>query len=567
MNLLFHAIYAAHARSTHHKLALHSLLELKGPHTPRWVALFLKHHRALLTGAKDPDRKFKDFRNHVLHVEQNHWGGAPQAARKWYGETVAALRKRDFARAVYAAGVLSHYYSDPLMPFHTGSSQKEQNVHRAAEWSICHAYDDLREIRHEDLGEIRVRVPKGQTDWLQQMVIRGAEKSHKHYQELIDHYDIHSGVIDPPSGLDGRSMRFLAELLGTATVGFARILDKAFEESGVTPPRTNLTLETFLATLELPIRWVTNRMADTVERRQIEAIYNELCETGRVDVTLPAENRVIRDAVAAGELDQRDREERVKRRAEQVEEKAGLRRKKIDVDEIETEDDDHELLDEPKPTLAGRFAALNSFFRRKPREEEPAEDVARDEIADSDEPSDEDYIDDPVDSDTYDEETVSFSKPSHEDDESSDSDSPRYHLNRADNVVEAPSIGPKTAKRLERIGVHTVADLLAADPQLVAQRVNKTYVTPELVNDWQDQAQLVCSIPNLRGHDAQILVACGLRTAREVAAADPDELASAADAFCDTVEGQRVVRSGKSPDREEVGNWIAWAATARREAA
>ena len=34
-------------------------------------------------------------------------------------------------------------------------------------------------------------------------------------------------------------------------------------------------------------------------------------------------------------------------------------------------------------------------------------------------------------------------------------------------VVQAPSIGPKTAKRLEAVGVKTVADLLALEPEQI----------------------------------------------------------------------------------------------------
>ena len=39
---------------------------------------------------------------------------------------------------------------------------------------------------------------------------------------------------------------------------------------------------------------------------------------------------------------------------------------------------------------------------------------------------------------------------------------PRFTLNEDAPVEKAPSIGPKTAKRLEAVGVRTIADLLAA---------------------------------------------------------------------------------------------------------
>ena len=192
MNLLFRVIYAAHAASTHHKLALDALRHLDCRFATRWQKLFLKHHGPYLTGAKDPDKKFRDFTNHVLHVEQNNWGGAPKATRKWYDQTVEALRSGDWSEAVYCAGVLSHYYTDPIQPFHTGQSAAENNIHRAAEWSICKAYEQIFAIAERKHRHLEVRVPSG-SDWLEQMVIDGAEESHQHYEAMIEHYDFRRG--------------------------------------------------------------------------------------------------------------------------------------------------------------------------------------------------------------------------------------------------------------------------------------------------------------------------------------------------------------------------------------
>jgi len=72
-----------------------------------------------LCKTRPPDERFKDFRNHVLHVAENGWGGAPQEARRWYSRLSDALHRREWPEAVFAAGVLSHYFSDPFMPLHT----------------------------------------------------------------------------------------------------------------------------------------------------------------------------------------------------------------------------------------------------------------------------------------------------------------------------------------------------------------------------------------------------------------------------------------------------------------
>ena len=84
MTLLFRVLYAAHAKGTHHKLALDALNCLGGSDAELWRRVFLKHATVYLQGSKAPDDEFKDFKNHVLHVRDDFWGGAPVKARSWY---------------------------------------------------------------------------------------------------------------------------------------------------------------------------------------------------------------------------------------------------------------------------------------------------------------------------------------------------------------------------------------------------------------------------------------------------------------------------------------------------
>ena len=77
MHLLFRIVYAAHANGTHHKLALDALRFLRAADGEQWQRLFLKNARLYLDGSKAPDTEFKDFKNHVLHVRDGLWGGAP----------------------------------------------------------------------------------------------------------------------------------------------------------------------------------------------------------------------------------------------------------------------------------------------------------------------------------------------------------------------------------------------------------------------------------------------------------------------------------------------------------
>src|SRR5437868_4582119 len=125
MSVCFDVLFAWKCSSTHHKLAMDALRHLRRVDAEDWTNLFLRFIEFYLDGSKAPDNRFKGFRNHVLHVREGFWGGAVAAAESWYGRTVEALRRQQWPDAVYAAGVLSHYYTDPIQPFHTGQSDAE----------------------------------------------------------------------------------------------------------------------------------------------------------------------------------------------------------------------------------------------------------------------------------------------------------------------------------------------------------------------------------------------------------------------------------------------------------
>jgi len=139
----------------------------------------------------------------------------------------------------------------------------------------------------------------------------------------------------------------------------------------------------------------------------------------------------------------------------------------------------------------------------------------------------------------------------------------RFFLNMDSPVVDAPSIGPTTARRLERIGVVTVSDLLARDADQIARKMNHRRVSAEVVRTWQIQARLMCRIPELRGHDAQVLVACGLTEPEAVSKMSPSDLFEIVGPFVATKEGQRLLRSARTPDLAEVTDWVTWAQHAR----
>jgi uncharacterized protein YhaN len=140
----------------------------------------------------------------------------------------------------------------------------------------------------------------------------------------------------------------------------------------------------------------------------------------------------------------------------------------------------------------------------------------------------------------------------------------RFYLNTSDPIEEAPSIGPRTAERFAALGIETVADFLAADPDSTAARLKRRRISAATIRQWQQQAILACRIPLLRGHDAQILVACGITDPETLAKMDAGQLWTIVEPFVETTECKRIVRNGKAPDFEEVYHWIQWSRHARQ---
>ena len=532
MNLLFRIVYAAHASGTHHKLALDALRHLEGMDVDLWQRLFLQHAKLYLEGSKAPDNEFKDFKNHVLHTRDGYWGGAPEKVRSWYNHLVEALAQQDWPTAVYCAGVLSHYYTDPLQPLHTAQSEAENNIHRAVEWSISKAYDELRVLGEVEFPNIDVDLPPG-PNWLAQLVCQGAEKANAQYEKLIAHYDIQRGVIDPPAGLDRVARRLVAELIRYATLSFAAVLGRAIEESNMHAPDVSLAAATLTAVAQVPFKLIARRISDKEERRLVERMYDELLATGTVEKHLSEDDRTVRELHAREVLAKRPpqahvskvfpfkpREQVVTRVAQKRAASSPSGSNVVALRASQSPAGDEDRADtvaasasaRPKAGLTERLERVAALPPREPKPETRPAAVAAPE--------------------------------------------PRYYLTLDSDVVDGPSIGPKTVERLAPHGIRTIRDLMRAEPVALAVLVDTRHITPEAIADWQDQARLVCTVPGLRGTHAQLLVGAGYRSGDAIAAVEADKLCADVLAFAASKDGQRVLRNGDPPDIEKIKGWL-----------
>ena len=567
MNLLFRIVYAAHARGTHHKLALDALRHLTCMDADLWQRMFLAHAKLYLEGAKAPDDEFKDFKNHVLHTRDGFWGGAPEKVRSWYHHLVEGLALQDWPTAVYCAGVLSHYYTDPLQPFHTAQSEAENNIHRAAEWSIARAYDQLYDLGEREFGDMTVDLGID-PNWLVQLVCRGAEKANGYYEKLIAHYDIQRGVVDPPAGLDRVAKRITAEMIRYAYLSYAAVLDRAIHEANVHAPNLGLTAATLVATAQVPAKVLTRAIANAGERRAIEAIYDELLATGTVEANLPEDDRLVRDLHAEEVLGRRAPQpqaskvfpfkprERVVTRIDQL---RSMRRQSTATASARIIPLRPQPMPEPElaPLVASAAGTLADDRRitRAPMlyvVPDSPERLSLRARAGLTERLDRVLVESPPGLET---------EPEHEapapDREGAAADGGRrFYLTLDQDVVDGPSIGAKTAERLSPLGIKTVRDLLKADPAALAVLINARHITAEAISGWQDQARLVCTVPGLRGTHAQLLVGSGYRSGDAIATAEPEKLCADVLAFAASTAGQRLLRNGDPPDIEKIKGWL-----------
>lgn len=139
----------------------------------------------------------------------------------------------------------------------------------------------------------------------------------------------------------------------------------------------------------------------------------------------------------------------------------------------------------------------------------------------------------------------------------------RFYLELDDPVEEAPGIGAKTAERLNKIGIVTVKDLLATKADEIAAKLEDRRYDAATVDRWQKVARLQLTIPNVRGHDVQLLHLAGFEEPEQIAKQIPKQLRKEIRKVASTKEGERILRNGAIPDLEEVADWINWASQAR----
>lgn len=281
MELVYLIALKSMSRSVHHKVAVEALQLIDS----NWRKLFLKKVQKYLEGSKAPDKKFHDFMNHVYHVHQQ-WGGAPKSVEKWYSELVKQLKDKNWDNAVYAAGVLSHYYADVSHPFHTAQTKAEARIHSYTEFGGAEIFQ--KKI-HPNL-----KLQLYNVDNVKDFTIKLANKSFDYYTEFLEEFDTTKAAnYKWGKAYNQQLVEITTELLSEAISGYASLLQKAILEAQVEPPRTSLFLKSFVEILKIPIYWILRKLDKAEKKRITKAIETEYKATGKVYDSLSDDDRTI----------------------------------------------------------------------------------------------------------------------------------------------------------------------------------------------------------------------------------------------------------------------------------
>ncbi len=339
---------------------------------------------------------------------------------------------------------------------------------------------------------------------------------------MIDHYDFAKGVKDPPAGLDQELKDTIAKLVGHAAVGLSRILDRAFAEAAVRPPRMGDDLEGFFLALEIPIQAVLKTLDNAASRREVEAQYEEYRRTGKVRTTLGDDDKAVRELHALevlktplSNLDAKWPREIGAKAGEGAPPRKTSAKTPAIPRAKQTRTIDLPPKTEPLAVAPAPMPEPKPVKQQTPRELPEGAPLAKRE------------------------KTL-----------------PKFMLNEGAPVVQAPSIGPKTAKRLEAVGVRTIADLLALNAEDGEQQIDARHISAKVIRDWQAQALLACTVPGMKSREAQALVACGIQDGHDLAESDAAQLCEGVAQWGLSDEGQRAWGAAAAPTADDVATWI-----------
>ncbi|MBD3406736.1 MAG: hypothetical protein GF411_11530 [Candidatus Lokiarchaeota archaeon] len=162
---------AAWGHDTHRFILSESLNDISNS---TWRNVFEFYAPELLSGCVLPDVAWQDWDNHLYYPETGEYT-APDAAKTYFDYTVANFSMDNWVDGFVALGVMTHYFSDPCIPVHTGDYW---DGHSGYETDINNHLDDFI---LEETSEVEIQN-------ISQLVVDCATYSHQYYDEIVSAY-------------------------------------------------------------------------------------------------------------------------------------------------------------------------------------------------------------------------------------------------------------------------------------------------------------------------------------------------------------------------------------------
>jgi hypothetical protein len=118
------------------------------------------------------------------------------------------------------------------------------------EWSICKSYDEIYSLCKFSQAETQITLTQTD-DWIGQAVIDAATIAHRHYDRLIEIFNLQRSTVDPRQGLGKEARQILSVLFDLALSGWAAVLTRLATRVDIELPDSSLTMATLLAGLEV----------------------------------------------------------------------------------------------------------------------------------------------------------------------------------------------------------------------------------------------------------------------------------------------------------------------------
>lgn len=484
-------------RSVHHRVVMEALRYLEG----NWADLFLKEYKNLLEGSKAPDKRFKDFRNHVCHMP-NGWGGAKNAVKEWYGKYVEALRARNWKDAAYNAGVMSHYYADVNHPFHTGQTSDEGKVHSYTEFGAAEIYMELRELMTID-NPVKV-------DNIEDFVFKAAKEAYNMYEDLLVGFDVEAGdAFKWGKGYTPELKKKIAPQIARAIWGTASLFKKGIEESKSEKPEgISLTSKKVVTRVGTPTEWARRWNDRRWKKKRTRMIRKEKRKFGRVRKSLLPDDKDYHKALDDGEI-------------KPVALKGGISPKISDKQKTQVEKDS-----------ASKQKKEQAVKKKELKEKKVVEKKG--------------------------EEKQVKKKEAKKKAKKTGRWAPAITHNS--DIEDAAEVGPATAKRLTQIGLKTVSDFVKKPTKeivrLLKEQLNYTRLDLEDIDRMQKETQLMLDVPRLRVHDVVVLYSAGITSKEMLLKLDQDTIWKKVQEALKTDHSKKYLSRGKiTVDLEEIGEW------------